>query len=225
MQRQAPAEQLAALYGQRWELENALDELKTHLRGPRVVLRSKTPDLVLQEKAPVPTKYLQIVHSIRQGQKVRQQVFGTLGRLDELKASGRLEALIRSGLRHCENFAVIDAHAAGETEAVRVLRIGPELVFGRLWKESGIQDVIGSLLEARRYDFDVERAIHLTVLHRLFASGSDRAAERWRENYLIAGTEALDLHHLYRAMAFLGQEIEPKGPKDFGFTALPKGFD
>ncbi len=161
-------------------------------------------------------QYLQIVHSIREGQKVRQQVFGTLGRLDELKASGRLEALIRSGLRHCENFAVIDAHAAGETEAVRVLRIGPELVFGRLWKESGIQDVIGSLLEARRYDFDVERAIYLTVLHRLFASGSDRAAERWRENYLISGTEALELHHLYRAMAFLGEEIESKGPKTLG---------
>jgi transposase len=161
-------------------------------------------------------QYLQIVHSIRQGEKVRQQVFGTLGRLDELKASGRLEALIRSGLRHCENFALIDAHAAGETEAVRVLRIGPDLVFGRLWKESGIQDVIGSLLEARRYDFDVERAIYLTVLHRLFASGSDRAAERWREDYLIAGTEALDLHHLYRAMAFLGQEIKPKGPKTLG---------
>jgi hypothetical protein len=43
-------------------------------------------------------QYLQIVHSVRQGEKVRQQVFGTLGRLDELKASGRLEALIRSGL-------------------------------------------------------------------------------------------------------------------------------
>src|ERR1700751_1889644 len=151
-------------------------------------------------------QYLQIVHSIREGEKVRQQVFGTLGRLDELKASGRLEALIRSGLRHCENFAVIDAHAAGETEAVRVLRIGPDLVFGRLWKESGIQDVIGSLLEARLYDFGVDRAIYLPGLHRLFASGSDRAAERWREDYLIAGTEALDLHHLYRAMAFLGQK-------------------
>ena len=61
-------------------------------------------------------QYLQIVHSVRQGEKVRQQVFGTLGRLDELKASGRLEALIRLGLRHCENFAVIDAHAAGGTE-------------------------------------------------------------------------------------------------------------
>jgi len=161
-------------------------------------------------------QYLQIVHSVRQGEKVRQQVFGTLGRLDELKASGRLEALMRSGLRHCENLAVIDAHAAGQTEAAKVLRIGPELVFGRLWEESGIQEVVQSLLQTRRYEFDVERAIYLTVLHRLFASGSDRAAERWREDYLIPGTEALDLHHLYRAMAFLGQEIEPKGQKTLG---------
>jgi transposase len=161
-------------------------------------------------------QYLQIVHSIRQGEKVRQQVFGTLGRLDELKASGRLEALMRSGLRHCDNLAVIDAYAAGETQAVTVLRIGPELVFGRLWKESGIQEVVQSLLQARRYEFDVERAIYLTVLHRLFASGSDRAAERWREDYLIPGTEALDLHHLYRAMAFLGREVEPKGQKTLG---------
>ena len=65
-------------------------------------------------------------------------------------------------------------------------------------------------------DFGVERAVYLTVLHRLFASGSDRAAERWREDYLIPGTEALELHHLYRAMAFLGQEIESKGPKTLG---------
>ncbi len=45
----APANELAALYPQRWELESALDELKTHQRGPRVVLRSKTPDGVYQE--------------------------------------------------------------------------------------------------------------------------------------------------------------------------------
>lgn len=44
-----PATELAALYPQRWELESALDELKTHQRGPRVVLRSKTPDGVYQE--------------------------------------------------------------------------------------------------------------------------------------------------------------------------------
>jgi hypothetical protein len=45
----APAEELAPLYAQRWEFESALDELKVHQRGPRVVLRSKTPDGVIQE--------------------------------------------------------------------------------------------------------------------------------------------------------------------------------
>jgi hypothetical protein len=45
----APAAQLAALYHERWEIETALDELKTHLRGAKIVLRSKTPDLVRQE--------------------------------------------------------------------------------------------------------------------------------------------------------------------------------
>jgi hypothetical protein len=45
----APAAELAALYHQRWEIETALDELKTHLRGAKIVLRSKTPDLVRQE--------------------------------------------------------------------------------------------------------------------------------------------------------------------------------
>lgn len=45
----APADELAALYHERWEIETALDELKTHLRGSQIVLRSKTPDLVRQE--------------------------------------------------------------------------------------------------------------------------------------------------------------------------------
>jgi hypothetical protein len=44
-----PAAELAALYHERWEIESALDELKTHLRGAKIVLRSKTPDLVRQE--------------------------------------------------------------------------------------------------------------------------------------------------------------------------------
>lgn len=46
---QAPAQELAALYHERWEIETALDEIKTHLRGAKIVLRSKTPDLVRQE--------------------------------------------------------------------------------------------------------------------------------------------------------------------------------
>ena len=46
---QAPAAELAALYHQRWELEGVQDELKTHQRGPRAILRSKTPHGVIQE--------------------------------------------------------------------------------------------------------------------------------------------------------------------------------
>jgi IS4 transposase len=46
---QAPAKELAALYHERWEIETTLDELKTHLRGAQIVLRSKTPELVQQE--------------------------------------------------------------------------------------------------------------------------------------------------------------------------------
>jgi len=62
------------------------------------------------------------------------------------------------------------------------------------------------LLEGRRFEFDVERAIFLTVLHRLFSGGSDRSCAKWRRDYKIDGIEDLDLHHLYRAMAFLGEE-------------------
>ena len=45
----APAAELAALYHERWEMETAFDEFKTHLRGAQRVLRSKTPELVRQE--------------------------------------------------------------------------------------------------------------------------------------------------------------------------------
>jgi DDE family transposase len=47
--KRAPAQELAALYHERWEIETALDEVKTHLRGAQIVLRSKTPELVSQE--------------------------------------------------------------------------------------------------------------------------------------------------------------------------------
>jgi hypothetical protein len=74
-------------------------------------------------------RYLQIVHSVRKGRKVCQQVIATLGRLDLLVESGQLERLMRWGLRHCEKFAVIEAHSAGEIEPVAnpAHRAGPGL--------------------------------------------------------------------------------------------------
>lgn len=146
-------------------------------------------------------QYLQIAESRREGTKVRQRILTTLGRLDLLKESGQLDSLLRSGLRFSDRLAVLDAHESGQIKPARLTRIGPDLVFGRLWIESGIQSTLRRLLSDRHFEFDVERAVYLTVLHRLFNPGSDRAAESWRENYRIPGSESLELHHLYRAMA------------------------
>lgn len=152
--------------------------------------------------------YLQIVRSQREGKNVRQQTLATLGRLDVLQQTGQLDRLLRSGLRHCEKLRVLDAHAAGQTEPVSIQSIGPNLVFGRLWEEAGLPEILNGLTKHRRFSFSVERAIYLTVLHRLFASGSDRAAEKWREDVAVPGAETLGLHHLYRAMGWLGEARE-----------------
>jgi hypothetical protein len=59
---------------------------------------------------------------------------------------------------------------------IAVRRIGPALVFARLWEETGCRAVIAELVGKRKHGFALERAVFLTVLHRLFVSGSDRAA-------------------------------------------------
>ena len=154
--------------------------------------------------------YLQIVESRRDGDQVRQQVIATLGRYEELQASGQLERLLRSGARFSAKAMVLAAVADHTGVKIASRRIGPALVFERLWEETGCRAVIEGLAGARKHGFALERAVFLTVLHRLFVSGSDRAADRWREDYTIAGVEGLDLHHLYRAMAWLGEELPAK---------------
>ncbi len=151
--------------------------------------------------------YLQIVESRREGAAVRQQVIATLGRVEDLRESGQLERLLRSGARFAAKAVVVDAVATGGAAVSSARRIGPALVFERLWEETGCRKVVEDLAGARKHDFALERAVFLTVLHRLFAGGSDRAADRWREDYRIEGVEGLDLHHLYRAMAWLGEEL------------------
>ena len=96
--------------------------------------------------------------------------------------------------------------------------MGPALIFQRLWEAGSVGDVLRRLLRHRRFEFSVERAVFLTVLHRLFAPGSDRAAEEWKDDYTIPGVAGLGLHHLYRAMAWLGEELahdQPSGATPF----------
>src|SRR5207249_190695 len=106
-------------------------------------------------------------------------------------------------------------HQRGELLAVRAPPLGAVLIFERLWQETGCAAVLEQLLAQRRFEFPVERAAFLTVLHRLLAPGSDRAADRWKHDYLLGGAADLGLHHLYRAMAWLGEGLpadEQRGP-------------
>ena len=146
----------------------------------------------------------------RDGDQVRQQVIATLGRFEELQASRQLERLVRSGARFAAKAMVLSAASDDTAIKIAVRRIGPALVFERLWEETGCRAVITELAGKRKHGFALERAMFLTVLHRLFVSGSDRAADRWREDYAIVGIEGLDLHHLYRTMAWLGEELPEK---------------
>ncbi len=151
-------------------------------------------------------QYLQIVENRKENGKVKQRVISTIGRLEQLQAKGRVETLIRSLSRFSEKTMLI---ISGKSDiSADAVKIGPTIILERLWKESGIQKAIQQLLIGRRFEFDVERAIFLTVLHRLMVSGSDRFCERWRREYRINGTEQLELHHLYRAMTFLGEVLE-----------------
>lgn len=94
-----------------------------------------------------------------------------------------------------------------ETVGPACQRTGPPLLFERLWAESGYRTVIADLVADRGFEFAVERAVFVAVLHRLMVSGSDRACEKWMRDYRIEGAEVLSLHHFYRAMVWLGEEL------------------
>jgi hypothetical protein len=154
-------------------------------------------------------RYLYLVESVREGKKVRQRTIKALGRKDVLAANGQLDLLVASIARHAERSVILSDIDAGKIEA---RRIGGPLLFGRLWQRLGIDAVLREVVKGRGFGFDVERAVFVASLHRLFVSGSDRSCTDWMKSYAIEGAEDLALHHFYRAMAWLGEEVEEKAP-------------
>ena len=170
--------------------------------------------MFFRTKTSGPRTYLQVVENRWEGGRSRQRVVATLGRLDQLQQSGQLDALLASGARLARSVLLLSEHAEGRLPSISVRHIGPALVFQRLWQQTGCQQVIQQLLQGRRFEFPVERAVFLTVLHRLFDPGSDRAADQWKDDYEIEGCKDLQLHHLYRAMGWLGDELSSKEQAD-----------
>jgi transposase len=159
--------------------------------------------------------YLQIVESYRDEGKVRQRVIGTIGRMEELASRGQVDQLLRSLAKYSERALLLLAGSSDPQAEVK--KVGPVLVFERLWERAGIGEIIHELAKKRHYRFDVERAIFVTVLHRLMNPGSDRQAQRWMRGYTISAADGIDLQHVYRAMGWLGAPLKDQ-PSTKGFS-------
>jgi hypothetical protein len=91
-------------------------------------------------------------------------VVATIGRMDQIQDKGEIENLVRSLSRYSEKVLLV---LSGKSDIrADAKKIGPALICERLWKELGIGKILRRLLSERKFGFDVERAIFLTVLHR-----------------------------------------------------------
>jgi hypothetical protein len=165
--------------------------------------------MFVREKRIGPYTYIYLVETVRQDGHVKQRIIRNLGRKEEVERRGDLDRLVLSAARLAQRSMVLSLLDQGTQPDLACYRIGPPLIFERLWRDTQCGAVLTDLLAERDFDVPLERAVFLTVLHRLMVSGSDRACEQWRIDYHIAGAEGLHLHHLYRAMAWLGEELPP----------------
>jgi hypothetical protein len=150
-----------------------------------------------------PHEYLQIVESYRDGSSVRQRVIATLGRLDQLKASGQIDGLMQSLARFSETLKVISAARDPKITSCKAKVWGPPLVFNRLWEQQRIPEVISALAEEGKFRFEIERACFALSLQRLCEPGSDLQGSHWVRTMECPGFDQLELQHLYRSTGFL----------------------
>jgi hypothetical protein len=155
--------------------------------------------------------HVQIVENKREGAAVRQTVIANLGRTDDLAASGALASLLVTA-KLTDEVLLINALAEDVSGApsASAKRVGGPLQFAKIWERLRISDVLSELLQDHSFEFAVERAVFVATLNRLFVSGSDRDCSVWIEVYDIAGAKGLGLHHVYRAMAWLGEAVDKK---------------
>jgi hypothetical protein len=146
--------------------------------------------------------YLQIVESRREGTAVRQKVIATLGRKDELVADGRLDALVRSLAKFSATLQVVEKVRRDGLQAHTARSWGPALVFGRLWQEQGLPEILHALAAERKFEFDIERTTFALALQRLCEAehGSDLQGSNWVRTVECPGFSEIALQHLYRTV-------------------------
>jgi hypothetical protein len=156
--------------------------------------------------------YVYLVESVYQDGRTRQHIIRNLGRREDVEAGGDLERLAASAARLSRKALVLSAEARGAAPVLGCRRVGPGLVFERLWTETGCRAVIEELARDRKFGFAIERAVFLTVVHRLMVSGADRAADKWRQDYAIEGADDLRLHQRWTWCSWTPPRCSSKAP-------------
>ena len=141
--------------------------------------------MFVRKKRIGPYTYVYLVETVREDGRVKQRIIRNLGRKQDVARRGDLDRLIRSAARLAQRSMVLSSGDEADVPHLGCKRIGPPLLFERLWRDTGCGAVLQELLADRGFAFSVERAVFLTVLHRLMVSGSDRACEQWRADYRI----------------------------------------
>ncbi len=148
--------------------------------------------------------YLQLAENVWDPQKRRSQanIVWNCGRADDPEVMERLRRLAKSILRRtCPEEIVA---AGGDWKLVCAWPHGDVHALEAIWQRLGIPDILRTQT-GKRFRYDVERALFAMVANRACAPVSKLYChEQWlKEDVRIAGTEGLDLQHLYRAMDFL----------------------
>jgi hypothetical protein len=145
--------------------------------------------------------YLYLCRNYMAGGKERQELIAKLGRVDVLQESGAVDRLIASLARYSER-CWVDVEKEGGLEHGQCY--GPVLVFRRLWEHLGLNKQLTQLQGKTEVQFSLEEAVFAMVLHRILDPGSKRRTYTWmRKAVYRPEFEAIELHHLYRALSYL----------------------
>src|SRR5271156_3046512 len=121
--------------------------------------------------------YVYLVETVREDGRTKQRIIRNLGRKEDVERRGDLDRLARSAARLAQRSMILSTLDQDGVPRLGCTRIGPPPLFERLWRDTQCGGVLHELLADRDFAFAVERAVFLSVLHRLMVSGSDRACE------------------------------------------------
>jgi hypothetical protein len=150
-------------------------------------------------------EYLQIVESVREGERVRQRVIANLGRRDRLVADGSVDGLLQSLAKFSERLRVVEKVRTEGIQAHTARSWGPALIFERLWHEQGVDELLRGLARGRRFGFDPERVAFALALQRLCSPGSDLQGSSWVQTVECPGFDDIELQHMYRTVGWLSE--------------------